>query len=129
VVLHEVLVEPRRADFHLVAGSLWFDEENRSLVRATYRPARPFDLLLDEPQDAEEVPAILQPVEAEISYVTVEYSLNELRFWLPRRFALEGEVRMGRLMRIPLTVEWSVEQYDVNQTASRTRPGACRTSR
>jgi len=88
VVLHEVMVEPRRADFHLVAGSLWFDAETHSLVRASYRPARPFNLLLDEPEDAEDVPAILQPVEAEISYITVEYSLHELRYWLPRRFAM-----------------------------------------
>jgi hypothetical protein len=57
-------------------------------------------------------------VEAEISYITVEYSLHEFRYWLPRRFALEGEVRMGRVMRIPLTLDWSVGQYEVNQLAS-----------
>ncbi|NJD17905.1 MAG: hypothetical protein FIA95_01265 [Gemmatimonadetes bacterium] len=119
VVLYEVMVEPRRADFHLVAGSLWFDAETASLVRASYRPARPFDLLVDEPQDAEDVPAILQPVEAEISYITVEYSLHEFRYWLPRRFAMEGEARMGRLVRIPLTVEWSIGGYEVNQASSR----------
>lgn len=115
IVLHELRVEPRRADFHLVAGSLWFDEETASLVRATYSPARPFDLLLDEPEDAEDVPGILQPVEAEITYITVEYSLQEFRFWLPRRFALEGEARLGRVLRIPLTVEWSVGDYLVNE--------------
>jgi hypothetical protein len=115
VVLHEVRVEPRRADFHLVAGSLWFDAQSASLVRASYRPARAFNLALDEPQDAEDVPGILQPIEAEIRYITVEYSLHELRFWLPRRFALEGEARVGRWMRIPLTVEWSVRDYRVNE--------------
>lgn len=115
VVLYEVVVEPRRADFQLVAGSLWFDAESASLVRASYRPARPFDLLLDEPEDAEDVPGFLQPVEAEISYITVEYSLHEFRFWLPRRFAMEGEARLGRLVRIPLTVEWSVGGYAVNE--------------
>ncbi len=119
VVLHEVRVEPRRADFHLVAGSLWFDGETGSLVRASYRPARAFNLLLDEPEDAEDVPAFLQPVEAEISYITVEYSLHEFRYWLPRRFAMEGEARMGRLLRIPLTVEWSIGEYDVNLASSR----------
>lgn len=118
IVLHEVMVEPRRADFNLVAGSLWFDAETASLVRATYRPARPFNLLLDEPGDAEDVPGFLQPVEAEISYITVEYSLQEFRFWLPRRFALEGEARLGRLVRIPLTVEWQVGDYVVNQPTS-----------
>ena len=116
IVLLELRVEPRRADFHLVAGSLWFDSESASLVRASYRPARAFNLLLDEPEDAEDVPGFLQPVEAEISYVTVEYSLQEFRYWLPRRFALEGEARMGRVVRIPLTVEWSIGDYRVNET-------------
>ena len=40
----EVRVEPRRPDIHLVAGSLWFDRDSGSLVRASYKPARPFDL-------------------------------------------------------------------------------------
>jgi len=118
VVLYEVRVEPRRADFHLVAGSLWFDSETASLVRATYRPARAFDLSLDEPEDAEDVPGFLKPVQAEISYITVEYSLHELRYWLPRRFALEGEVRMGRVLTMPLTVEWSIGDYTVNDSSS-----------
>jgi hypothetical protein len=118
VVLYEVQVEPRRADFHLVAGSLWFEEETASLVRASYRPARAFDLAIDEPQDAEEVPGFLRPVQAEVSYITVEYSLHEFRFWLPRRFAMEGEARLGSLLRVPLTVEWSVSDYSVNQDST-----------
>lgn len=119
VVLYEVKVEPRRADFHLVAGSLWFDAESASLVRATYKPARAFDLSLDEPEDAEDVPGFLKPVQAELSYITVEYSLHELRYWLPRRFALEGEVRLGRLVTMPLTVEWSIGDYSVNDSTTR----------
>jgi hypothetical protein len=115
VRLYEVKVQPRHADFHLVAGSLWFDAETTSLVRASYRPARPFNLLMDEPEDAEDVPGFLQPVEAEINYITVEYSLHEFRFWLPRRFAAEGEARLGRLVHIPITVEWSVGDYIVNE--------------
>ncbi|MCG6957107.1 MAG: BamA/TamA family outer membrane protein [Gemmatimonadetes bacterium] len=118
VVLYEVKVEPRRADFHLVAGSLWFDSETASLVRATYKPARAFDLSIDEPHDAEEVPGFLKPVQGDISYITVEYSLHELRYWLPRRFALEGELRMGRVLKIPLTVEWSIGDYSVNDISS-----------
>jgi hypothetical protein len=118
IVLQEVRVEPRRADFHLVAGSLWFDAESASLVRASYKPARPFNLLLDEPDDAEDVPGFLQPVEAELSYITVEYSLQEFRYWLPRRFALEGEARLGRVITIPLTVEWVLTDYRVNEDAT-----------
>lgn len=118
VRLYEVRVEPREADFHLVAGSLWFDAETASLVRATYRPARPFNLLVDEPEDAEDVPGFLQPVEAELDYITVEYSLHDFRFWLPRRFAAEGEARLGRLVHIPITVEWSVGDYAVNEDST-----------
>jgi hypothetical protein len=116
IVLLEVRVEPRRADFNLVAGSLWFESENASLVRASYRPARPFNLLLDEPEDAEDVPAFLGDIEAEINYVTVEYSLYEFEFWLPRRFAMEGEARVGSLVQMPITVEWNVRDYEVNRT-------------
>lgn len=118
IVLYEIRVEPRRADFHLVAGSLWFDSESAELVRASYRPARAFDLSLDEPEDAEDVPGFLRPVEAEISYITVEYGLYELRYWLPRRFAMEGEARLGSLVRIPLTVEWRVRGLEVNEETS-----------
>lgn len=118
IVLLEVRVTPRRSDFRLVAGSLWFDEESASLVRATYKPARPFDLGMDEPEDASEVPAFLKPVQAEISYVAVEYSLYEFRYWLPRRFALQGEARLGRFARLPLTVEWSLREYEVNREES-----------
>ncbi len=118
IVLVEIQVAPRAPDFHLVAGSLWFDQESASLVRATYRPARPFNLLLDQPEDAKDVPGFLQPIEAELSYITVEYSLQELRFWLPRRFAMQGEARVGGLLTIPLTVEWTMRDYEVNQDTS-----------
>lgn len=115
LVLHEVRVEPRRADFHLVAASLWFEAESAALVRATYRPARAFDLGLDEPEEAEDVPGFLKPVQAEIRFIAVEYSLHELRYWLPRRFALEGEARLGGLVRMPLAVEWTMRDYQVNE--------------
>ena len=114
----EVQVEPRRPDIHLVAGSLWFDQDSGSLVRASYKPARPFDLELIEPEDAEEVPGLLKPITAEIEYVTVEYSLHEFRYWLPRRFALEGEATVGRFLQIPLTAEWTVSGYTVNEEES-----------
>jgi hypothetical protein len=118
VVLLEVRVEPRRSSFHLVAGSLWFDAESAALVRASYKPSRPFDLAEDEPGDAEDVPGFLKPIEVELTYATVEYSLHDFQFWLPRRFATEGEARVGRFLTIPVTVEWSVRDYRVNDTVS-----------
>jgi hypothetical protein len=117
VVLYEVLVEPRRADFELVAGSLWLDSASASLVRATYRPARPWSLRVDEPDAAREVPGFVGPIEAEIRYITIESSLQELEFWMPRRFAFEGEGRAGGLLpvRMPVTLEWSVGGYVINE--------------
>lgn len=118
IVLHEVRVEPRRADYRLVAASLWFDAESAALVRATYKPARPIDLAVDEPGDDDDVPGFLQPLEADVDYVTVEYSLQDFEFWMPRRFAFEGEARLGALARIPITLEWSLTQYRVNEAES-----------
>jgi len=117
LVLYELLVEPTRADFELVAGSLWIDSASAALVRATYRPARPWNMRLDDPEAAAEVPGFVGPIEAEIRYITVESSLQELEFWLPRRFAFEGEARAGGLFRIPITLEWSVGGYLVNEPA------------
>mgnify|MGYP006919301623 CR=1 FL=1 len=118
IVLYEVLVEPRNADFQLVVGSLWFDAQSASLVRATYRPARPYNLALDDPSESDDVPGFLQPIEAEIDYITIEYSLQELKFWLPRRFAFQGEARLGGLARVPITLEWNVGSYLVNEAAT-----------
>lgn len=117
VVLYEVRVEPRRADFELVAGSLWIDSASAALVRATYRPGRPWSLRVDDPRAARDVPGFVGPVEAEIRYITIESSLQELEYWLPRRFAFEGEGRTGGLfgLRVPVTMEWSVGGYVVNE--------------
>jgi hypothetical protein len=115
VVLYEVRVAPRRADFELLAGSLWVDSASASLVRATYRPARPWSLRLDEPEAAADVPAFVGPVEAEIHYITIESTLQDFEYWLPRRFAFQGEGRAGGLFRIPVTLEWSVGDYVVNE--------------
>ncbi len=118
VTMYEARVEPREIRFDLLAGSLWFDSAQGGLVRATYRPARPFDLELDEPEDAADVPGLLKPIRAEIRYITVDYSFHEFRWWLPRRWAFEGEAQVGRLLRFPVTLEWLLEDYDVNAVTS-----------
>jgi hypothetical protein len=114
LVLVEVRVEPRRPEFRLLSASLWFDRATGALARAVYRPARPFDLELDQPEDAGEVPRLLRPIRAEIRLVSMDHSLQDLRWWIPRRFAFEGEGQVGRVVRFPLTVEWTVTQVRVN---------------
>jgi len=116
ITLVEVLIEPRRADFGLLAGGLWFDEESGALVRAYYRPARPFDLELDEPEESDEVPAFLKPMVVTIDYMTIDYGLQELQWWLPNRMGFEGQLKMrGDAIAAPVTLEWSVSDYAINQ--------------
>ena len=125
IVLFEVRVEPRRTDFNLLAASLWIDSESDALVRAGYRPARPFNMGMDAPDDEAEVPGWLRGrLEMEISYVAVEYSLHEMEYWLPRRYAFDGEARFVGLVELPVTLEWSLSQYSVNDGVPATAPEA-----
>lgn len=109
--LRELRVEPRRSDFRLVAASLWFDARTGDLVRAVYRPARPFNLALD---GGEDVPWLLGSVQAEIRVVTIDHGLHDLIWWIPRRYLFEGEATVGRLLRFPLQAEWEVDEIEVN---------------
>jgi hypothetical protein len=115
VTLAEVRVEPRRAEFRLLAASLWFDVESGALVRAVYRPARPFDLSLDGGPDSDDVPRFLRPVRAEIRVVSVDHGFFDFQWWIPRRYLFEGEATVGRFARFPLSVEWTLDDLDVNQ--------------
>ncbi|MFQ5746215.1 MAG: BamA/TamA family outer membrane protein [Gemmatimonadota bacterium] len=115
VTLVQVLVTPRRADFGLLAGALWFDLGSAALVRGVFRPARDFDLQLDEPEDAAEVPGFLKPVTVTVRHMIVEYALHDLRWWLPWRVRLEGEGKAGRLLRVPAAVELTVSDFALNQ--------------
>ncbi len=119
VTLVEVRVQPRFVEPDLVAGSLWFDEDSGALVRGTFKPARPWSLEIDaEDDEADDVPGFLKPIEAEIDYVTVDYSLHELRYWLPRRFGAEAELRISRFVNFPVLFEWTVGGYRVNDALS-----------
>jgi hypothetical protein len=71
---------------------------------------------LDRPEGRRDVPGFVPEIEAEIRYITIESSLQELEFWLPRRFAFQGEGRAGGLFRMPVTLEWSVGGYVVNES-------------
>lgn len=115
VTLAEVRVEPRRAEFRLLAASLWFDLATGALVRSVYRPSRPFDLELEDPDGASDVPRLFRPIRAEIRLISVDHSLQDLRWWIPRRFSFEGEGQVGRLARFPVTMEWTVSEVVVNR--------------
>ncbi len=115
ITLVQVSIEPRRAEFGLLAGAVWFDRETAALVRGAYRPARPFNLEIDEPDDAAEVPGFIKPITATVDHMIVDYALQELRWWLPWRIRFEGEGRAGTLLRVPVALEISVADYSLNE--------------
>ncbi|MDP2482986.1 MAG: BamA/TamA family outer membrane protein [Candidatus Palauibacterales bacterium] len=116
ITLVQIRIEPRRSEFGLLAGAIWFDLETAALVRGAYRPARDFDMELDEPEDAEDVPGFIKPITARIDHMIVDYALQELRWWLPWRIRFEGEGRAGALLRVPVAIEISVGDYALNET-------------
>jgi hypothetical protein len=114
ITLVQIRIEPRRVEFGLLAGAVWFDRETAALVRGAYRPARDFNLEIDEPDDAEDVPGFIKPITASVDHMIVDYALQELRWWLPWRIRFEGEGRAGTLLRVPVAVEITVSDYLLN---------------
>jgi len=115
VVLAEVRVEPRTSGFEILAGSLWFDLGSAALVRGAFRPARPFDLQLDEPEEADDVPGFLKPIIVRVEAMIVEYALYDLQWWLPTRVRFEGDGQIGSLLTIPVVVEAFTQDVEINE--------------
>jgi hypothetical protein len=123
VRLVELKVLPRRSDFRLMSGSLWFDADSYGLVRTVFRPARPFDLRRDgDRDDRSDLPSFLN-VGAELKYVTLEYGLYEFRWWMPRYIALDGVFTMGAIAGLPFRYERVYSDYHV-QGGSPPPPGS-----
>jgi len=106
-------VIPRRADWRLMSGTLWFDLDTYGLVRAVFRPARPYEFRRDsDPEDREDVPAFVNP-KAEVKYVTLEYGFYENRWWLPRYVAIDAYGTMGSWLNVPVKIERVYDDYEV----------------
>src|SRR5690606_33485242 len=113
----------------LLAGSLGIHPESGALVRAVLRFARRFDLEHDEhvldPSDREDlakVPGLLKPVEADVELIAIEYSLWNLKHWLPRFIRLEGYGRAG-IIRLPFRADITYEIEDVEEAGETAGPG------
>ncbi len=114
VRLQELEIIPRRKDVHLVRGSFWLDSESHAVVQAGFRLADDFDLERDDDDpDEEDIPGILKPIRASVQYVTIEYGLWDLRWWMPRIIAFEGAASVGRLATVPLQYERVYSEYEV----------------
>ncbi len=112
--LAELVVIPRREDFHLMAGALWIDVATGDVVETLFRPARPFDFQRDaSPKDRAGVPGFLEPIRGEVQFVTIEYALEDGRWWLPRLMALEGVATVGSVATLPLRYELFYSDYVV----------------
>ncbi len=115
VQLVEVLVEPRRHDFRLISGALWFEPETGTLARATFRPAAPFTIPVNASISGGISGRIARSLAAEIHYISVDHGLFDFRWWIPRRFTFEGEARVGGLVRFPVSAEWSLSALVANE--------------
>ncbi len=115
VTLIEAIVEPREARFDRIVGSLWFDADEGVLTRAAYRPAIEFDFDREEPEDAEDVPGFVKPIRARVEFITIDYGLQELRWWLPNRMAFDAVATMADLASMPVRYEWTFEDYAVDR--------------
>ena len=126
--LLELRIIPRRDDFHLLTGSFWLEDEHAALVRAVFRPARPWDMERDlaqeDAKDAQDIPGFLKPIRAEVRYITAEYALIEGKWWLPRLVAVDAVATAGTLLATPLRYERVYSDFDVVTAPPGTpRPG------
>ena len=117
VRLIQLEIIPRRSDPHLISGSFWLEAETHAVVQAAFRLAKKIDILRDiededEDPDDDDIPGFLRNITAELDYVTIDYGLYDLRWWMPRLVAFEGVVRVGP-MRMPLMYERSYADYKI----------------
>jgi hypothetical protein len=111
--LVQLRITPRRSEWRLMSGSLWFDADSYGLVRAVFRPARPYDFRRDAEKDVvDDVPSWVNAT-AEIRFMTLEYALIEGRWWMLRYAALDGVASMGSWLGVPVKFERLYTDYEV----------------
>lgn len=113
VRLLELRVAARRADYRLVNGSLWFDADSYGLVRAVFRPARPYEFRRDaSPEDRDGVPSFVNGT-GEVKFVTMEYGLYESRWWMLRYASMDVIATVGSMLGVPFKFERTYTNYRV----------------
>ncbi|MFM8302206.1 MAG: ShlB/FhaC/HecB family hemolysin secretion/activation protein [Gemmatimonadota bacterium] len=121
LVLRELRATPRTPAWNLVSGSFWFESEGSQLVRAALRfsqEMRMWEIIkAQDPKEYAEVPllarGLLNPLEANLEGMTIEYGLYEERFWLPRDQRAEFSAQAS-FMRIPVQIEQRFRYASVN---------------
>jgi hypothetical protein len=111
--LLQLEITPRRAEWKLMSGALWFDADTYGLVRAVFRPARAYDMRRDGDQDdLEDVPSWVN-AQGEIKFITMEYGLYEDRWWMLRYAALDAMGNAGSWLGVPVKFERVYSDYQV----------------
>lgn len=113
VRLLELRVFPRRADFHLIRGSFWIEEQSAAIVQATFRPSRKLD------PDRGSAPRLLRPLGLDIEYITLEYAFWDFRWWMPRVLAAEGVFQATSHLKVPFQYALHYSEYEVEGDATR----------
>ena len=103
---------PAIRDVHHVTGTIWIDTDSNAMVRAVFKLADEFRLGRDI-DDEEDLPGFLNVVRADVKYLTIEYGLWELHWWMPRIIAFEGSASIGNLVHFPLRYEMRYDAYVV----------------
>jgi len=106
-------ITPRRLEWKLMAGALWFDADTYGLVRAVFRPARKYDMRRDgDADDMKDVPSWVN-AQGEIKFITMEYGLYEDRWWMLRYAALDAIGNAGSWLGVPVKFERVYSDYEV----------------
>ncbi len=132
IQLYELKIIPRRPDPHLMAGSIWIEAKGYSMVRALFQLARPWDLELDLDRESGEnvsshIPGFLTPIRAELKYATVEFSLWQNHWWVPRLQSIDGTGTAGSIASFPLRFEIAYSDYQLDgDTTEHTPPPVAR---
>jgi hypothetical protein len=114
----ELIVMPRRNDPQTVRGTLWIETGSAAVVRAAFRLARKLDIAHDtnaiDDDDFRTISRLplINPMEFDLSLLTIEYSLWDMRHWMPRSMRIEGMLRLGVFVA-PGAFEVSYEMQDV----------------
>jgi hypothetical protein len=115
----ELVVLPRRNDPQTVRGTLWIEVGSGAVVRAAFRLARKLDILHDMPgaMDDDDFRTInrmplVTPMEFDISLMTIEFGLWDMRHWMMRSMRLEGVARAG-VFTAPGSYEVSYQMLEV----------------
>ena len=143
LTLRELRIAAREPKWNVTVGSFWFDVRTAQLVRAVYRMSTQMDIWTVATEESKRrrtdtlttgelarpngrnrddgppawTKALMTPMKADISAITVEYGLYNQRFWLPRTQAVEGFAQIS-FMRVPVTFEQRFSYESVNGTDS-----------